>query len=438
MSNHSTLPPANSTELSRRRLGVLCGILLAATLINYACRTTLAQNSVEIKAAFHTDDQGYGRVEGWFGLGFAFGGLLFGFLSDKVNVRWLYPAVVAAWSVAGMAPAWIDDLTTLSISRFLLGLFEAGHWPCALRTTQRIFAPAQRTLGNSLLQSGASVGAIVTPLLIAAIHHFDPDKWRWSFVLTGTFCLPWIVVWLLTIRSSDLQRPVIATDELASGAGEQRVLAERTSWSEIVLSPRWWVLVVITISINTTWQFIRVWLPDTMRQQYGYSKEFTQYFTSAYYAATFVGSIAAGSSVAWLAARGLNVHRARVIVFATCAVLVSWLIPAAFFAKGTWYLASWLVIGVGALGLFPVYYSLNQEMSASHQGRVSGVLSFTSWLVQFFVHPAVGAAFKETPAARPYLFAAIGVLPLLSLVVLMMFWGKVTRSASDADVTNQS
>lgn len=82
------------------------------------------------------------------------------------------------------------------------------------------------------------------------------------------------------------------------------------------------------------------------------------------------------------------------------------------------------MVGVGALGLFPVYYSLNQELSGKYQGRVSGVLSFSSWLVQFFVHPAVGRAFKAHPEARPWLFAAIGVLPLIALIGLLAFWGR--------------
>ncbi len=416
--------PRDDQPLSPRRLFAVCVILLSATLINYACRTTLAQNSVEIKAAFQTDDEGYGKVEGLFGLGFACGGLLFGFLSDKLNVRWLYPAVVVAWSLAGMAAAWVESLTALAVSRFVLGLFEAGHWPCALRTTQRVFKPAQRTMGNSWLQSGASLGAILTPQLIAGLDHVDPARWRLSFVLTGLMSLPWVVAWWLTLRDSDMRRPVIATDEAAAGAGEDRLLQERASWWEIMLSRRWWVLVVITISINTTWQFIRVWLPDTLRQQHGYSKEFAQHFTSAYFAATCVGSIGAGALVGWLVRRQWNVHRARVVVFAGCSVLVFWLVPTAFFTPSWVYLGSWLLIGVGALGVFPVYYSLNQEMSASHQGRVSGVLSFLSWLVQFFVHPAVGNAFKTDPEARPYLFSAIGVLPLMACVMLTLLWGK--------------
>lgn len=417
---------SHSHELSQTRIRVVCGILLMATLINYACRMPFTQNSVEIKAAFGAD--GYGTAEGLFGLGFACGGLLFGLLSDFINVRWLYPLVMLAWALAGATTAYVDSLLGLCVSRFALGLFEAGHWPCALRTTQRVFKPAQRTLGNSLLQSGASLGAILTPLLIAGIYRYDPGQWRLSFVLTGVLSLPWVVCWLLTLRDADLRRPVIATDETAAGVGEERTLSEQISWWQIMSSRRWWLLVVTTISINTTWQFIRVWLSDTLREAKGYEQEFVQYFTSVYYAATCVGSLGAGWLVGHLVTRGWNVHRARLAVFTGCSLLVAWAVPTAFMAPGWLYLGSWLVIGVGALGVFPVYYSLNQELSGKYQGRVSGVLSFSSWLVQFFVHPAVGTAFKTHPEARPWLFAAIGVLPLLALIGLVAFWGRRDES----------
>lgn len=116
------------SDLSRTRIRVVCGILLSATLINYACRMPFTQNSVEIKAAFGAD--GYGTAEGLFGLGFACGGLLFGLLADVVNVRWLYPLVMIAWALAGATTAYVDSLSGLCVSRFALGLFEAGHWPC--------------------------------------------------------------------------------------------------------------------------------------------------------------------------------------------------------------------------------------------------------------------------------------------------------------------
>ena len=421
-------PARDDSEMSRSRLLVVCGILLTATLINYACRMTFNQNKPQIEEAFQIKDKLYGEVEAYFGLGFACGGLLFGVLSDFVKVRWLYPAVVLAWAAAGASSAWVDSVFGLEVSRFLLGLFEAGHWPCALRTTQRLFKPAQRSWGNSLLQSGAALGAILTPLLIAAVHRRDPTQWRATFLITGLLAVPWVIVWWLTVSDADLQRPVIATDERASGVGEERTLREHGSWWELLTSARWWVLIVITISINTTWQFIRVWLPGTLEQQKGYDHEFTQYFMSAYYGATFLGSLGAGWLVSRLAQGGVNVHRARVAIFLGCSLLVLWAVPTAFFEPGWLYLGSWLVIGVGGLGMFPIYYSLNQELSAKRQGRVSGLLSFTSWLMQFFVNRRVGRAFESAPDSQPYFFGAIGVLPLLACLVLIAFWGRRDES----------
>ena len=74
----------------------------------------------------------------------------------------------------------VDDFDTFCSIRFLLGLFEAGHWPCALRLTQRTFLPQQRTFANGILQTGGSVAQVVTPLLIVALNRWDPTHWRLS------------------------------------------------------------------------------------------------------------------------------------------------------------------------------------------------------------------------------------------------------------------
>src|SRR5262245_62139881 len=175
------LPLDTSRERSAAWTWMFCGVLLLATFVNYANRVAFTQNSALIIQAFETDKEGYGAANSKFDLGFACGLLLFGFLADRLNVRLLYPAVVLAWLVAGMPAGWVSDMTSLVLGRFLLGFFEAGHWPCALRTTQRVFPPAQRTWGNSILQSGAAVGQIAVPLFVSALYVSRPDDWRWSF-----------------------------------------------------------------------------------------------------------------------------------------------------------------------------------------------------------------------------------------------------------------
>src|SRR5215216_5242327 len=156
----------NSAAPSRSRAWKwwVCGLLLLATTINYMDRQTLANAAVRITKEFQLSKEQYGVLELAFGWAFAAGSLLFGFTADRVSTRWLYPAVLFAWSLMGFLSAHTANFQELLMCRTLLGLFEAGHWPCAVKTTQHLLSPQDRTMGNSVLQSGASIGALITPI----------------------------------------------------------------------------------------------------------------------------------------------------------------------------------------------------------------------------------------------------------------------------------
>src|SRR2546428_2048669 len=104
----------------------VCGLLLLATMLNYMDRQTLPQVSTDIKHEFELrelkfSDEDYGKLEEGFGLAFALGGLISGFLVDWLSIRWMYPAVLLGWSAAGFATAWADDFHTLLVCRIVLG-----------------------------------------------------------------------------------------------------------------------------------------------------------------------------------------------------------------------------------------------------------------------------------------------------------------------------
>lgn len=416
-------PLDQAQERSAAWVKMVLLVLLTATFLNYANRFAFTQNAVPIQEAFNTDEKGYGKVAGYFSLGFASGGLLFGILADYISIRILYPLVLLVWSLAGLSSGMVSGLVGLSVSRFVLGLFEAGHWPCALRTTQRVFKPHQRTWGNSVLQSGASLGAVATPLLVAFLYRQDPEQWRIVFYIVGGLGIPWVLWWLWTVSEADVRRPVIQTDETASGRGEERELQE-IPFFHIFLTRRWWLLLFVVVCINTFWHYIRVWMPITLEKDHQYSHEFVAYFTSAYYLATFFGSIASGALTAGLARSGWNVHRARLAAFLIFSLLSSLAILAAFMPRGPALLGTLLIVAFGSLGLFPIYYSFNQEISAKHQGKVGGSLGFSTWGILFFVHPKVGAMVDADPTIRPYLFAAVGLGPILAFAALALFWGR--------------
>src|SRR5262249_34011556 len=153
---------------------------------NYMDRLTLNQMAKPIMADFGLDARHYSQLESAFGIAFALGAVLMGWLADRWNVRSIYAAAVLLWSLAGFLTGLAQGFVTLLICRFLLGLAESGNWPCALRTTQRILPPSERAMGNSILQSGAAIGAVLTPLVVFVLFREGvPGSWRYPFMVIG-------------------------------------------------------------------------------------------------------------------------------------------------------------------------------------------------------------------------------------------------------------
>src|SRR5438067_11333596 len=189
---NATLPDIATPPRSPAWKWWVCCLLLLATMLNYMDRLTLNLTSKLVMDAFRLNAQDYGQLESAFAVAFALGSITFGWLADRVNVYWLYPAALLVWSAAGFTAGLVESFEQLLLCRFVLGLFEGSNWPCALRTTQRILPPPQRPMGNSILQRGTAVGAIVTPQLIKYLVT-DGQRWRHVFLVVGGGGVTWVL-----------------------------------------------------------------------------------------------------------------------------------------------------------------------------------------------------------------------------------------------------
>jgi ACS family hexuronate transporter-like MFS transporter len=393
----------------------VCVLLLLATMLNYMDRLTVAQLSKEIIAEFQLTETDYGSIDAVFSVAFALGALLFGFMADKWNVWWIYPTAVAAWSAAGALTGTVPPkgFAALLMCRFFLGLTESGHWPCALKTTQRILPPEQRTLGNSILQSGAAVGAVLTPLVVLYLMNLT-NSWRVPFILIGSLGMLWVAAWYVVVKPSDL------APTAAKSAWQQ---PHESFFGTVLSDRRFWILVIVVICINSTWHFFRVWLPRLLQKTHGYPDADMNFFTAAYYLSTDIGSLAAGFGTVWLVRRGFSVHGSRLGVFAVGAFLTTLSIVVIFLPRGPLLLAMLLVIGFGALSLFPPYYSFTQELSVRHQGKVTGLLGCLCWLAMAPLRVLEGY-FGDQAGNFHFGLALAGTTPVLGLFVLLWFWPK--------------
>lgn len=399
----------------------ICGLLLLASAINYMDRQTLANAAVRITKEFGLTQMQYGNVEAVFGYAFAAGSLLFGWLADRLSLRWLYAAVLALWSVAGFVTGFVTSYDELLLCRMLLGFFEAGHWPCAIRATRMLLDERERSLGNGLLQSGASLGAIITPLIMRALMTSDVGSWRIPFFVIGASGLLWLVPWFLLLRGQALRPQGTASSDVGQ--------AKAGDFFKLLFSRRMLVVYFVIACINTTWQIFRAWMPKFLQEGRGYSEAHALYFNSVWFAATDVGCIAAGALAAWLAKRHLSVHAARVLVFAGCAVLCATCVLVPLLGKGWLLLAVLALAGAGALGVFPIYHTFTQDISGEHQGKITGVAGVAAWLVPAYIQRLFGLLADRTGSFDTGLVLA-GLLPLLAVVPLWLFWNRIKSSSS--------
>ncbi len=331
-----------------------------------------------------------------------------------------------------------------------MGFFESGHWPCALVVTHAILRSDQRALGNSILQSGASIGAIITPVVINQMVYgsTSPDAWRPPFLVIGSVGLLWVIAWFAIIRPGTIQSPQVPSsgsdvasdgksslpsgsviDSIRKSRGDPVKYVISTAMGTLrfghnmVMQPKFWALFVMVVCINSTWQLTRAWLPKFLREGRAYEESTALYFMSVYYVATDVGCLLAGAGALWLARRGMTAHSSRLIVYGVCCLLSALTILAAQQPAGPLLLAILLFIGAGTLGLFPCYYSFTQEIDAINLGKITGLLSFLGWLVSSQLQSQFG---KQVDATKSFdlAFAYVGLAPIIGLAAMLILWPK--------------
>jgi MFS transporter, ACS family, hexuronate transporter len=401
----------------------VCILLFSATTLNYMDRVALNQMAERIQTALQLDNFQYSQLESGFSFAFAVGAILTGIIVDKVSVRWVYPVMVLGWSAAGVFTSYADGFLWLFLCRVALGLFEAGNWPCGIRTTRTVLRPEERSFGNSLFQSGTAVGAIITPMLVLVLlKQADadaggtgpaPDSWKVPFKFIGFIGVAWVVMWFLTV-------PAKLLDPASSPAAGSDAGAAR--YRDVFRDRRFWALLGMVVAINIAWHTYRVWLPKYLQAKRGFSESDMAAFTTWFYLTADIGSWTVGLVTLLIIRRGRSGHSARLLALAGCAGLAVVSVAVPFAPPGLALTCAVLVFAFAALGLFPTYFAMSQDLSAAHQGKVSGTLGASAHLfLSLVVYPIQGSIIKNTNSYDEVL-AVAGVFPLLALGLMLWLW----------------
>jgi MFS family permease len=109
----------------------------------------------------------------------AIGGLLFGWVADRIGRTRALMASIGMYSVASAACGFSHSVPELAAFRFLLGLGMGGEWTAAAALIAETWRPEHRGKALGLMQSTYAIGEAIAALVVAVVlPHFG---WRAVF-----------------------------------------------------------------------------------------------------------------------------------------------------------------------------------------------------------------------------------------------------------------
>ena len=325
---------------------VICAMLFAATSINYVDRQIIGVLKPTLQLEFGWTESSYGDLVFWFQAAYALGYVGFGRMIDKIGARLGYAAAVALWTAAHIAHAMVSTVGGFIAVRFALGLGESGNFPAGLKAIAEWFPKQERALATGILVAGTNIGAIMTPLIVPFITY----RWGWrvAFIVTGSFSLIWLILWLRIYRRPQEHSKVSAgelayinSDSPANPDGPRAVT--NMTWRALLRVPETWAYALARFLIDPIWWMFLFWLPDFFVKRYNLDLEHFGPPLVVVYLVSDAGSISGG----WLSSRlirlGYTVNRARKLTMLLASVLV---LPVMFamYADNLWLAVA--IVGV--------------------------------------------------------------------------------------------
>lgn len=285
------------------------GFAFLATVINYLDRQTLSVMAPLLLERFHISAEAYSEIIFAFMLAYTVMNGVSGRLLDRLGSKLGYALTIAWWSGAEILHAFTAGALSLATFRFLLGFGEAGNYPAGVKLIAEWFPSEERSLASGIFNSGASIGAILAPPLLAWI--VLRLGWRTAFIIIGLLGFFWLAAWIIFYRTPQMV------------AQETKRLPLRT----LVRSRFLWQFTLSKVFSDPVWYFYTFWFPQYLKVVHGFSLRrigetaWIPFFTAA------IGNLAGGGLFKILLLWGWpNATTRRVAVLVFSALMV----PAVF------------------------------------------------------------------------------------------------------------
>ncbi len=421
------------------------GLIVLVTIINYLDRNTLG-----IMWAKIVEDLGLISREGLtdaqfndlskklfrdinmvFMIAYGLSQMFSGKLYDKIGTRKGFTISAIVWGISDLLTSFAGGVKSIAGFRAGLGLGVAGPWPGAVKSNAEWFPQKERATAQGFFNAGASIGAILAPILIAVIYAWV--GWKWTFVAIGVLAPLWVIPWLLVNKKGPKEHPWVTDEEreyIVSGQPECRVKNDKgLSWGQLLSRRKSYAVILGRFFLDPIWWMFVTWLPIYLGQKYGMDiKQLAAHMWIPYVGAA-LGSLSGGWTSSYFLHHGKSVGFARkaAILIGACILLPS-LVYVAFVQDPM------VAVTVMAVILFGYQFTINNIQTLPgdmYTGKSIGSLAglggaaatLGTILTMLFI-PMLTAGDNWTP----FFIMGASLVPL-SLICVFLFGGKIEHEA---------
>ncbi|WP_294218435.1 MFS transporter [uncultured Chryseobacterium sp.] len=300
----------------------MLSLVFLATTINYLDRQVMGLLKPVLEKEFRWDEKDYSYIVMAFTATYAVGYLAMGRFIDRVGTKIGYAVSLIVWSLASIGHGFVKSTVGFLVARSTLGISEAGNFPAAIKSVAEWFPKKERALATGIFNSGATVGAILAPLLVPFIlGHYG---WRQTFVWIGALGLLWIVLWW-RFYSIPEKTKKLSKEELEYIKSDQDGKTEEQSkvpLSEILKYRVTWSFAIGKIMTDPIWYFFMFWLPAYFADVFKMDLTKPSIPLIIIYSGTTIGSIGGGYLSSMLIKKGWDIKKARSLTMLLFALMV--------------------------------------------------------------------------------------------------------------------
>ena len=414
-------------ERTGRYRWAIIALLFFATTVNYIDRTMLGLLAPTLQTELNWNEDDYGNIVTAFQAAYALGFLFMGYVIDRFGPKIGYSIAITIWTIGHVAHGFGGSVASFMAARAVLGIGEAGHFPAVVRSSSEWFPQKERAYAIGWVNSGTTVGVILTAPTLWLFMQALGLGWRETFIYSGAFGVVLLGLWLW-LYSNPRESGKVSEGELKWIEHDPPEKIEKIGWSRIVRKREAWAFASAKFLTDPVWFLMLFWLPKYFSTTYNVDLKIVLLPMILMYLLSDVGSIAGGWLSSRLIQRGRTPNFARKVTMIIAGLCV---LPLLFVTGVSNMWLAVLLIGIALAGhqaFSTNLLSIPPDMFPKRAvGSVIGLGGFAGGIGGMIMAKSTGLVLDATQGNYTIIFAMCTTVYFLAVAAIHLLSPRLAK-----------